>query len=237
MREELLSFYKIHNSSRVWGIKVKNKYGDINKFAIEYQLKKNHYRESGTLKESWGVFRLWINGMNICKYKHENSEKDYEWNLIYLIEWLCENLEYILGYDPFPLPVSGNTTLELIRKSGEFEPKEEDEMYLWYQSRSRWIHRHNWFCNRDGSYLSNVYFRRKDDGFEVSWDNGFWTEQGIEFISVEGTGEVGGELFKSVLLGFLEEILIQLESSVETNFCSDLEQISALYKKVKLIKL
>lgn len=219
------------------GIKVQNKFGDINKFAVEYQLKKNPHGESGILKESWGVFRLWINGINICKFKQESSEKDYEWNIIYLVEWLCENLEYILGYDPFPLPVSGNTTLELIRKSDEFETEEDDEMYLWYQSKSRWVHRHNWFCNRGGSYLPSVYFQRKDDGFEVSWDNEFWKEQGIEFASIEGNCKVDRGVFKSVLFDFLEEILKRLETLVDANLSSDHEQISTLYNKVRLIKL
>lgn len=218
------------------GIKMQNKFGDINKFAIEYQLKKNPYGESGILKESWGIFRLWVNGINICKFKQGSLEKDYEWNLIYLVEWLCENLEYILGYDPFPLPVSGNTALELIQRSDEFETEEDDEMYLWYQSKSRWVHRHNWFCNRDGSYLSSVYFQRKDDAFEVSWDNKFWKGQGIEFASIEGNCKVDREVFKSVLFGFLEEILKRMEALVESNLSSDHEQISILYKKVKLIK-
>ncbi|MFT4008231.1 MAG: hypothetical protein QM683_22410, partial [Lacrimispora sp.] len=136
-------------SNMLGGIKVQNKFGDSNKFAIEYQLQNNPYGEIGILKESWGVFRLWIDGINICKFKQENEEKDYEWNLIYLVEWLSENLEYIIGYDPFPLPVCGNNVSELIQKSDKFESGEDDEMYLWYEARSRWIHRHDWLCNRD----------------------------------------------------------------------------------------
>jgi hypothetical protein len=81
-----------------------------------------------------------------------------------------------------------------------------------------------------------VYFRRKDDGFEISWNNEFWKEQGIEFASIEGNCKVDRGAFKSVLFGFLEEILKGLETLVDINLSSDREQISTLYKKVKLIK-
>ena len=210
-------------------------FGTVDKFGFEYELLKNTHEKIGVLKESWGMFRLWVDGVNICKYTHDGTINEYEWNLIYLIEWLCENLEYILGYDPYPLPVEGSTTLELLEKCDEFETEEDDEMYLWYRANGSWLFRHNWFNNRDGSTLSSVNFRRIGSIIEISWDNEFWKEHGVEFDSMVGVFKVSIDNFKSAILGFLKEILEELSNLIEAGLVNDREQISKLYAKVKLI--
>lgn len=151
--------------------------GDINKFAIQYILMPNPYDERGVIGQSWGRLDLWVSGKNLCQYKVGDTVNVYIWNLFYVIEWFCENLHHILGYDPFPLPVKGENTLELIQKADTFDIDEEDENYLWHHAKRTWIFRHTWFPNRGGSRLPSVYFRRVGENIEIAWNNNFYEKK------------------------------------------------------------
>ena len=135
---------------------MKNNFGNPNKFAMQYTFLPNPHNEKGILGESWGMFKLMVEGNDICQYSIDNKTTNYNWNLLYIVEWLCENLYYLLGYDPFPLPVQGENALELIENADEYESDEDNDMYLWYQAKSSWLFKHSWFCNRGGSFLADV---------------------------------------------------------------------------------
>ncbi|GEB31701.1 hypothetical protein [Brevibacillus parabrevis] len=49
----------------------------------------------------------------------------FEWNLIYMVEWLSENVKYILRDEPFPLPVKGQHSLELLKHCLLFESDDD----------------------------------------------------------------------------------------------------------------
>ncbi|AOT68319.1 hypothetical protein [Geosporobacter ferrireducens] len=213
-----------------------NSFGNPNKFAIQYMLLSNPHNETGILGESWGIFKFLIEGKNICQYKIGNDTVDYKWNLLYIVEWMCENLHHILGYDPFPLPIQGESTLELIKNADEFETDEDDEMYLWYQAKSSWIFRHSWFQNRGGSFLSSAYFRRINDRIEISWNNDFYKEKGIMFIYPKGTSLISKVEFKEVIFKFLYDILSNLDRKVSNDIKNDKSYISELWKKIKLLE-
>lgn len=108
---------------------------------------------------------MWINNINICAY---NQEQQYKGNLYYIIDWFCDKIEYILGYDIFPLPVKGDTTLEIIENANEFDSDSEPEIDLWYAAKSRWIFNHCWFNARGETVLPCVYFRQIEDLIEIS---------------------------------------------------------------------
>lgn len=218
---------------------MENNFGNPEKFAIQYTLLPNPHNERGILKESWGAFKLIVEGNDICQYTINNETIDYNWNLIYIIEWLCENLHYLLGYDPFPLPVKGENTLELIKNADEYEfdeSDEDDDMYLWYQAKSLWIYKHSWFCNRDGSFLTNVYFRRIGDSIDISWDNVFYREKGIIFVHPRGTSIIAKTEFKGVVIDFLNDILSKLGMRVSDDIVEDKNKIAELWRKVKLLE-
>ncbi|SDF88319.1 hypothetical protein [Sporomusa acidovorans] len=211
-------------------------FGNVDKFAIEYQFMPSPFEEDKVLKQSWGIFRLWVMGQDVCEYTINGVLSKYEWNLIYIVEWLCNNLEYVLGYDPFPLPVNGKNSLELIRESDKFESEEDDEFYLWYQAKSSWIFRHSWFSNRAGSILASVYFRRIEDNIELAWDNGFWEESQVYFSKPKGVCSVSKGDFKEAIFSFLTYALDQLESNLGGNAQIDGQSIAALRRKLNLLK-
>ena len=191
-----------------------NLFGDKEKLAIEYEFLPNPNLESRLLSDTWGIFKFWINGVEICQYMQEELICDYNWNLYYIVEWFCEKLEYIMGYDPFPLPVNGNNVLELIENADNFESNDNCEIDLWYGAKSRWIFNHCWFSNRDGSILPCVYFRRIEKTIEISWDNAFWMSEGKFFLTQNGVFYISYLLFKQIVFDFLNSIIAELELKI-----------------------
>lgn len=208
-------------------------FGNTSVFGLEYILLENPHEETGVLKASWGQFKMWVDGKDICRYSYESELESYEWNLIYLVEWFCENLQYVVGYDPFPIPVEGLNMLELCKKTEEFTSEDEVEVYLWNKAYSSWLFRHNWLVNRDGSILPSVQFRRTGAEIEISWDNEFWKSDQIEFESMSGVYWIENDSFKSTVLEFLHSILEDLNSSLDNNLVNDHEQLIGLSKKIR----
>lgn len=211
-------------------------FGDKAKFAIEYQLTSSPYEEEELLKKSWGILKLWIEARDVCQYVVDGSKKQYEWNLIYAVEWLCNNLEYVLGYDPFPLPIQGKNTLELINESDKFESDEDDEFYLWYQAKNSWTYRHSWFSNRAGSMLSNVYFRRVNDDIEISWNNGFFEDNQVVFVVPVGVYTVSKTDFKATVFDFLKDILEAFETALGGSARIGEQSVVDLRRRVSLLE-
>lgn len=198
-----------------------NIFGNKKEFAIEYEI-----LDLNVSRDVFGYINLWLNDSNICQYTGSEVE---EWNIYYIIEWFCDKLEYILGYDAFPLPVTGNTSLELLRKADEYENDNQLKSDLWYFAKSRWIFNHSWFTARDGAILPCVYFRRVKDCIEISWDNKFWQEYNIRFSSVEGFYLVNFSTFTSILSNFLNESIIDLEKKL------GYESIKDMRKKINIL--
>ena len=151
-----------------------------------------------------GHFSMWVNGCNLCSY---NEHLNYEGDLYYLIDWFCEKLPYIIGYDNFPLPVKGDNTLELIENANKFKSEIDLEIDLWFEAKSRWIFNHGWFSARGGAVLPYVYFRRKGNLIEISWNNLYWQNAGIDFKTKVGVQEIEVEIFIEILKEFLIEII------------------------------
>lgn len=211
-------------------------FGNVGKFAIEYQFTPSPYEEERLLRRSWGIFKLWIMGQDVCEYVVDGKKKQYEWNLIYIVEWLCNKLEFILGYDPFPLPVQGQNVLDLIQETNNFESEEDDEFYLWYRAKSLWTFRHSWFSNRAGSMLANVYFRRIENNIEIAWNNSFFEEKQVFFTKPIGTYSISKEDYKKIIFDFLNDILSNLEVDLGRDAKIGDQSIADLRKKVSLLK-
>lgn len=91
--------------------------GQQDAFAIEHGFEANPFGESGQYGASWGEFRLWVQGRNICSFSKNSQAQTYTWNLIGIFEWLCKNIVYILNDDPFPVRANGSSASDLIEDS------------------------------------------------------------------------------------------------------------------------
>jgi hypothetical protein len=188
-----------------------NRFGNSDKFAIHYKLITSPFKEKGILEKTWGKFELWVDGKEVCKFQRNNKVYTYEYNLIYLVEWLCNNLQYILTHESFPLPVEGSNSIELINRANEFESEDEDEIYNWFKSKQEWEFKHSWFSSRGGSFLPEVFFRRVKNQIEICWENEItYIAEGVHFINTKGVANVDYGEFKTVLIEFLKDFLSKM---------------------------
>ncbi len=193
-------------------------FGEPSVFSIQYSLKKNPYNEVGVLGESWGELKLWVRGKELCGFCRDSKNLQYTANLIYIIEWLCENLESVFEDDPLNLPVEGDNSLELYKNSLKLKADNELEQDLWFEIRQDWFSRHNWFWNRGGSFLAEVFFRKVEKHIEIAWDNrNTFREEGISFNNPEGIQYVPLKMFQDVIFSFLQNILDELSKNVHGN--------------------
>ena len=145
-------------------------FGTRNTFSIEYQLIGNPYdNEVGLQRDSWGLIYFWVNNKNIFQFKDNVPCETYQWNLCHLVSWFSERINTIMKEAPFPLPVVGNNSIELMEKCEEFDSDNDDEYYKWHQKWYSWNERHGFSAETDGSLLPNAYFRRVIDNIEISW--------------------------------------------------------------------
>lgn len=201
-------------------------FSDSKQLVIKYTLKPNPYNEKGFLGESWGQFELWVGEKDVCKLRNGQGIRSYEANLIYIVEWLCENLQYILSDDQLALPVEGSNVIELYNKSIELETDDETEIDNWFEIRQEWYSRHNWFWNKGGSFLPEVFFRKVKDSIEIVWDNvETYKDRGVEFINSKGIQYVPIVEFKNVICCFLVDIIEAFITRIPEN--AELKEMKA----------
>lgn len=186
-------------------------FGDKNTFAIEYEFVANPFNEPRLTGETWGKFELSVHGVDVCRYKKVDRVTTYQWNLIYIVEWFSENLKHILSEEPFPLPVEGQHSLELLDHCLLFESDNDDEFDAWFETKQDWEFKHSWFSNRAGSFLPDVFFRRVNDNIEIAWNNeSTYASEGISFINPMGVEYVPLGAFESTVKNFIEDFLDNL---------------------------
>lgn len=92
-------------------------------FAVEYEM----------IDAISGYFEMWVDNKAVCQYEKNSTEWKYEWNLLYIVEWLSKNLTSILCEVEFPLPVSANSSIDFLNKSNEFDSDDIDEFERWFE--------------------------------------------------------------------------------------------------------
>lgn len=196
-------------------------FGEKNNIAIEYAF------ESDIVDDTYGFLKLWINNKNICAY---DENQQYTGDLYYIADWFCDKIKYILEYDTFPLPVDGETALELVEKANDFYSDSELEFDLWYEAKSRWILNHCWLVARGGAILPCVYFRRIGDLMEISWNNTFWKKETINFDFQKGTFRIEFNIFADVFIKFLKSMIYDIKMKV-----SSIAKVKELEKYISIL--
>ena len=208
-------------------------FGDKNTFAIQYEFEVNPFNESSLTGETWGRFELSVRGIDVCRYKRVGGEINYQWNLIHLIEWFSENLKYILSEEPFPLPVEGQNSIELLDHCLLFESDNDDEFDAWFDTKQEWEFKHSWFSNRAGSFLPDVFFRRVNDKIEIAWSNeSTYSSEGISFINPIGVEYVPLGIFESTIKNFIYDFLDNLLQNTK-NKCNAEEVYQTIKELIK----
>lgn len=156
------------------------------------------------------ILQVFINGQSVSAFMKGNAIYECRCNLKQLVEWLEQNDKYILAEQNYPLPINGDTGVELYNKSGEFDSEDDEKFDLWYKIRQDWYFTHSWYISRDNGYLPDLIFRRVNENIEISWDN---TElyKDVAFVNPRGTYYVRAEVFERVINEFIKAYKLEFQ--------------------------
>lgn len=140
---------------------------------------------------------VYIQGNDILQFEKGGVIYTYRWKECQdIIEWIYENMMYILSDDKFPLSISADSAAEKCEISYKLDFDDIEQ----YEILQEWMFRHSWFSARAGSYLADVYFVRNDNMIEISWDNtNTFEEDGIKFVFPKGKYEVDKNIFEEIM--------------------------------------
>ena len=162
--------------------------GNKNSFGIELGKDMSAYQLS-----------VYVQGNDILKKEKGGVVYTYRWRECQdIIEWIHENMKYILSDDKFPLSISADSSAEKCEISYKSDLDDIEQ----YEILQEWMFRHSWFSARAGSYLADIYFVRNDNMIEISWDNtNTFKEDGIKFVFPKGKYEVDKDVFEDIMKG------------------------------------
>lgn len=164
--------------------------GDKNVFAIECK-KRKEYSE----------MRLYIEEKDILQYEYKDMINRYRWyNFDDIVEWLEENLKYILSFDDGPIEPNVKNAIKFIIKC----QKDSNTDISLSESISDWCFRHGWLNARAGSFLASLIFRRVNNYIEISWNNSNSYRGNPKFIYDEGCYYIDIDIFKEVMMSFID---------------------------------
>ena len=67
------------------------KFGEKDKLQLIYNFKKDPFGESKYFSDSWGTFEIYVKNKDLCRVTMYGETRKYEWNLVYITEWLVYN--------------------------------------------------------------------------------------------------------------------------------------------------
>ena len=148
--------------------------GDPAEFAFSVAFTPNpdgeHDASSPDASASWGHFRLWVDGENLCAH-HEMGEvvDTAHWYLLPMMEWFAENWNALFHEERLPVKNVGLSAAEGLAQSKNppLSLKEVDE-FDWLRRWGAWWSRHNLRAGREGGLFSDLYIRRYRHELEIS---------------------------------------------------------------------
>ena len=193
------------------------KFGEKDKLQLIYNFKKDPFGESKYFSDSWGTFEIYVKNKDLCRVTMYGETRKYEWNLVYITEWLVYNLEYIIGYDPFPLFQSDKNLNDMLEIACNKEWEDDLEFDLWYGALHTWTRRHAWASESGGSLISNVSFYRRGNKIEITWNNEEERDLRIKYEYKKGTENIERKYFIEVICEFLANITEYLYQKDKNN--------------------
>lgn len=165
-------------------------FGNKDVFAISLEKCNSIFQLSFFVNEQ-DILQLERNGM-VYSYKWEDCDE--------IIEWFEDNIAYIEKIDEFPIEIEGENAAEMCKNCFE-EDFDEVEKYELLQE---WMFRHSWFSARAGSFLADVFFRKINNGIEISWENKeLFKEEEIKFMFPRGCICVEVNIFDEIIKKFI----------------------------------
>jgi Zn-dependent peptidase ImmA (M78 family) len=119
------------------------------------------------LAASWGMFSLWVDGVNLCAHDEEAERLEgVHWYLLPLLEWLVESWDPLLHEERLPAPRVADAPRAAARVGMSLRSPATD----WGVAESlyAWRARHSWRTAADGGLFPDIWIRRWRDQLEVA---------------------------------------------------------------------
>ncbi len=192
-------------------------FGDRSSFCCEYRFLPDPDREFSrdpALAASWGEFRLFSKGRNLCAASVQGEFIDsVSWYLLPLFEWMGGSRVHILHERAFPEPVedmSRHTPRGVFYETtsrflDSFTDAALERLDTWLTWRSR----HALRCAQAGGIFPDIFFQRVQNAVWLSW--GHAPQPGMaesyRFIEPSGADAVDFSFFRLTVDGLLDDAL------------------------------
>jgi hypothetical protein len=155
---------------------------------------------------SWGQWRLWIGGLNLCEHELVLGDGQIEakeavtWYLAPFVRWLAEQWGPLLHEERFPRGLQlgelsrARTARDAYLSVLETRGDDLNAFKPWQD----WASRHGVRWAAEGGLTPDIFIRRVGDDIEVSWGDRlqpggeaaqFWIEPGIAHAPVSAVGD------------------------------------------------
>lgn len=154
---------------------------------------------------------MWVEDANLLGFTKDECHHTTRWLYLEgLVAWL-NSFVLNMADDPFPIDVDGEYAAEKDANAPALAPEldddssdEELDAFDAYLDRFEdWSWNHTWVSERGGAILSHMFFEYKDGVVELSWNN-LSPEEGVTFDCEFGGTRVDAEVFKTVVLEFVD---------------------------------
>lgn len=119
------------------------------------------------LATSWGMFSLWVDGVNLCAHDEEAERiEGVHWYLLPLLEWLVASWDPLLHEERLPTPSMPDAPSAAIGLGVSMRSPDPD----WNAAEilHAWRVRHSWRTCAEGGLFPDIWMRRWRDQLEVA---------------------------------------------------------------------
>ena len=137
------------------------------------------------LEKGYGYIHIIVNGQDISEYSYNGNIYYGMCRISKLLEWINDNLKYILSDDPFPVKTNAKTGADMWLYSDDYIPENYE-------------HSLNEFC------MPFIVFCKVGDNMEITWNNIDHNYKDVEFRYKYGVCYLNLNDFKSELYNFIK---------------------------------
>lgn len=209
-------------------------FGDKEKFGISYHLFSEIYADEENVKNNPKYFEfksnvcLWVNGKNVFMIANEGPEATYEGSIFDIVDFFSYNLFCHITEDPFPVKTKSQNALEMIEETALVKKQDDSGDLADVLSKIDWenydkdlgIAIDEWHFNHGlyrntASFVPYIFFRKKYNKVEISWDGSheYETRFGKFFLEYKhGVECIDIKLYKDTVVAFCQHVIKKYKS-------------------------